>query len=131
MELEGVPFHDVEADDIILAKDLSETLEKHYPGWAWMVNIDSDVSGGVVRIVNGVVNAALAGGKTYGYTYYLKNLRTMREIRTKAIEAGGNILERAGQPRGPYRDNKIVWVEGVALQHQPSFLKAGLSIFPN
>jgi len=66
-----------------------EMLERHYPGWAWAVNI----SGGVMN----VHSLKLSG--TWGFRIKLKNLDPEYH---KVLLAGGEVLERYGKRRGRY-----------------------------
>jgi len=67
----------------------AEMLEKHYPGWAWAVNI----SGGVMN----VHSLKLSG--TWGFRIKLKDLDPAYH---KVLLAGGEVLERYNKRRGRF-----------------------------
>jgi hypothetical protein len=69
----------------LLAKRISETLIKHYPGFLWGVNVNPD--GGIVT----VQNLSLTG--RWGFILKLKELDTDPGLK-KVMRAGGEILER-------------------------------------
>ena len=117
MKLSGVPEHPIDPNDVLLAKLISETLEKHYPGWGWMVHVDSE--GGVVNIINGVMNANL--NKQYGYVLKMAalNNNTYPMIVKEVVMAGGELLERMNLPRSRWEGEDPTHVEGVKKQHQP------------
>jgi len=99
-----VDGHKVESQDLVLAKTIGDTLEKHYPGWAWMVHVDSE--GEIVNIMSGVLNEFQV--KMYGFTYHLHNLTYSHKAATqKAIKAGGELLERANMPRSRWTGQEI------------------------
>ena len=112
------PEHTAEHDDLKLAMMVQDTLEEHYPGWGWMCHINSDPSGGVVRIFNAAITGRVQ--RPYGFVLHLKNLQVRyAEARKLVVNAGGELLERAGQKRGGYDGGEIHYVEGVKVQHQP------------
>jgi len=114
-EIIGLPGHKIEAVDIALAETIGDTLEKHYPGWGWMVNIDSE--GGVVNVV---VARLQNSPRMYGYTMHLKNFANHGITAKRAVMMGGELLERANCVRGPYKAGQSVkWIEGVPLKDQP------------
>lgn len=77
-----------------LTKRYGEALEKHYPGWMWMINPDQD--GGVMYIYS------LRISGEWGYT--LKTGEVQNDAHEKhAIMAGGEILDRYNIPRGKYK----------------------------
>jgi len=77
-----------------LTKRYGEALEKHYPGWWWMINPDQE--GGVMYIYS----LRLSG--EWGYT--IKTGEVENDTHEKmAIMAGGEILDRYNLPRGKYK----------------------------
>jgi len=123
MEIIPVDGHKTEIADMQLAKLIGDTLEQHYPGWAWMVNVDSE--GGVVNVINGFIQSCLATNRNHGFTLHLRNIagRPQYAIRA-AIRVGGELLERANVERGPFKNQIIKHVEGVSPHHQPLQVKA-------
>jgi hypothetical protein len=115
MRLEGVDAHPIDAIDVTLAKSIGDTLEFHYPGWGWAVNVNSEQ--GIATVENIIISGRLL--RHYGFLIKMDQLVTHDEIKRQAIQSGGEILERAGVARGPYRGQEINLVEGVKPHHQP------------
>lgn len=102
--------HTYTACDEILAKNASELLNKHYPGYLWAVNVNSEEKGGVMIIKNFSISYR------YGYTLHIAKLDA--KLR-KVIKAGGEILERASMARGLNQGNFPKFIDGVKDKHQP------------
>jgi len=116
MKFNPVPYHPVDPIDVQLAKTIGDTLENHYPGWGWMVHVDSE--GGVINIINSVMNASLQ--KQYGYVLKFATLNgTHEHIVKQAVRAGGELLERMNLPRSRWRGQEPDRVEGAEFKHQP------------
>lgn len=110
-------YHPVEMGDILLAKQVSEHLEKHYPGWGWMVHVNSEQ--GIVDITNAIL-AAYGVNTTYAFTVIMDNLRYEDEIKRWSIRAGGELIERMHQPRGPVKNaDPVTKVDGVPNPFAP------------
>lgn len=76
-------------------KEVLEVLVKYYPGWAWYADMHS--MAGVLYIKNPNLSTEKV---------YVIKLKLGMNLSREVIEAGGEILERYGQPRGPKnRDN--------------------------
>ena len=75
----------------VIAQTIAETLFKHYPGHAWMVN--ADVMGGVANIYN------MELSNEYGYVLHIADLVNDPSM-SLTIKAGGEFLERYGLQRG-------------------------------
>ena len=90
---------DVDASLANLTRRYGEALEKHYPGWLWMINPDQD--GGVIYIYS----LRLSG--EWGYT--LKTGEVENDTHEKAaIMAGGEILDRFNIRRGKYKRSLLL-----------------------
>jgi hypothetical protein len=112
-EIKRVESHDIEPGDVMMAIRISEILERHYPGWGWMVFVDSE--GGVVDITNLVLQTYTLG-REYRYTLMLKDLGYEDEIERNVMRAGGEVIERMHQPRGPiYRAGLVQQIDGINL----------------
>lgn len=109
-ELRSEPFHAVEGQDVVLAKDAADTLNRHYPGHLWAVNVNSE--GGVMIIKNMSISAL------YGMVLHLKNVYQDPTLRM-VIRAAGELLERAHMARKGWNGEFAKVVEGVAQKHQP------------
>jgi len=78
---------------VCLVKDAADMLERHYPGWGWMIRPDE--GGGIIDIM------ALRVHSKYAYTLKIGRLQndpTFRDV----MRAGGEFLERFGFKAGPY-----------------------------
>jgi hypothetical protein len=105
----SVPYHDIDLVDLELAKTIGDTLETHYPGWGWQVNINSDKTGGVVSVLSGVLNDDLHSN--YGYVLHLANIYNYKDTVKKAILAGGELLERCNMPRSRWEEQVVKSIE--------------------
>jgi hypothetical protein len=101
-----IQAHTEEDVDMGIAKDIAETLMKHYPGHLWAVY----VKGGVAII------KALNISSLWGYVLKLRDITHDVGSRNKDVmRAGGEILERAHQLRGGYVEgSKVNVLDGVA-----------------
>ena len=94
-----------EDQDMIMAKDVADTLHTHYPGHLWAVAVKSGV----------IIIKALNISSLWGYVLHYKDVCHDAGTRRKeSIRAGGEILERAKLARGAYTGQKAVTLDGVA-----------------
>lgn len=78
------------ASTIILVKDCGDFLNKTYPGWAWVIQVNQ--FGHMIEIFNHHLHP------TYGYRIRMEDI--MNDPKRKAIkQAGGEILERFDMAR--------------------------------
>ena len=98
-KLIAVPGHDADPIDLNLAKTIADTLEYHYPGWGWEVNVNSE--GGIINVINGVLNDGM--NKLHGYVLHISNMNNYKIIHKKVIMVGGELLERANMPRDRWK----------------------------
>lgn len=84
--------------DLDIAKRAAEVLMRHYPGYLWAVNADSETGMVDIRCIN------LSG--QYGYRTYMKLVQDDPEMR-EVKRAGGEILERYRQRRGRLDDDAL------------------------
>jgi len=84
-----------------LCKRIAAVLERQYPGWLWAIRPDE--AGGIIDIFSVRID-----GK-WGYTLHTDPLHEDENLRA-VTEAGGEILERYGFPRGAYSYD--VWKAG-------------------
>lgn len=80
------------ANDMVLAKEIADTLHRHYPGHLWAVNVDGP---------NGIANIRdlLLSGQM-GYVLKLGNMFSASDFGRDVVRAGGEILERFRLGRG-------------------------------
>lgn len=76
------------------AKDVAQVLSDTYPNHLWQVGW---TDGNVL-----VVKNALIGAGKYGYTIDAATMLTRKELVKMARDAGGELLERCGMPRGAW-----------------------------
>lgn len=82
---------DVTTNDTVVAKNVLDTLHKHYPGHRWAVECDGQK--GVCNIFCGELSMQ------WGYVLKLSRLFGDTEY-TCVVKAGGELLERWRQRRG-------------------------------
>lgn len=82
---------------VLLAKGCAETLERHYPGWLW--TISPDAKQGLINISSQLLNTA------WVYTLHISRIQNDPTMKA-ALIAGGELLERFGFRRGPYRPDE-------------------------
>lgn len=94
------------------AKEVADLLDKHYPNFLWQV---SWAPGEVL-----VVKNALIGGGKYGYTIDNAMICTHRDLVRAAIQAGGELLERARMPRRAWNGEDMPkGLDGADKRHLP------------
>lgn len=77
---------DLAANDLILAKQMAETLHKHYPGHLWAVTCEGAKGIATVR------NLALSGN--WGFILKLRDHYSASSFEREVMRAGGELLER-------------------------------------
>jgi predicted enzyme related to lactoylglutathione lyase len=92
-----------------LAVRASELLQKHYPGYIWAVNVNSEKTGGVMTIKNFSVSYQ------WGMILHLDKLDAKLK---KVVRAGGELLERGRMARGLRKDLKAAHVDGIPDKFQ-------------
>lgn len=94
-----------EMNDMTMAKDIAETLFKHYNGYMWAVNVISGVA--VIKCLN--------VSSLYGFVLKYKDIKDDAGYRHKeVVRAGGEILERARMGRGERKKGEsVVAVDGI------------------
>lgn len=83
---------DIPANDLIMAKNMADSLNKHYPGHLWAVNVNGEQGMAYIR------NLALSG--EYGYQLRIVANYSVSEFLKRVVNAGGEILERFRLTRG-------------------------------
>ena len=83
----------VAANDLVMAKEMADTLNRHYPGHLWAVNVDGAGTG-----FADVRNIGLSGN--WGFRVMLKHTYSASEFQKRIVMAGGEILERFRLSRG-------------------------------
>lgn len=81
------------AATVLLVKRIGDLLERQFPGWSWAISPDE--RGGVVTI------RSLRLDARYGYLLHTAKIQNDPQLRA-ITRAAGEILERAGVPRGRY-----------------------------
>ena len=114
--LSGEPGHNIEVDDMLLAKRIVHVLNTHYPEHLWMVHVNSE--GGVVIIKNYRISFS------YGMVLHIKNVYMDPSLK-RVVSMAGELLERANMKRGKATGEFANRIEGVKLKDQP---KQGLII---
>ncbi|THF55925.1 hypothetical protein [Pseudothauera rhizosphaerae] len=76
----------LDANDLVTAKHMADTLHRHYPGHLWAVTCDGSKGVATIR------NLMLSGNM--GYTLHLPRIYSASEWDKRVLMAGGEILER-------------------------------------
>ena len=87
------------AYELTLAKQMADTLHRHYPGHIWGVSVSVKTGMADVR------NMAISG--RYGYRLKLVAHYSSSDWDREVMRAGGEILERYGQARGRVRPDRL------------------------
>jgi len=82
------------ANELLLAKNAAEMLNRAYPGHLWAV----DVEGSVMNIRDMLLSGSM------GYTLHIPAIYSASSWDKDVIFAGGEILERYNIARGKWRD---------------------------
>jgi hypothetical protein len=102
-----------QVEDKYMAAELGELLVKHYPGYFWLVHVDSRPHVGMVYIKNGFIS------NHFGMKLHLKTVLEDPD-RKCVINMAGELLERAGLPRGRHDGETVAEeVEGLPGKYQP------------
>lgn len=99
--IKGSSFQIAKANDLMdldVAKRCTEVLDKHYPGYLWGVNANSET--GMVH----VRNFTLAG--EWGFNLHMQKVQ--EDVEGKLMKwAGGEILERFRAHRGRVKQAEV------------------------
>jgi hypothetical protein len=90
---------DICANDLVLSKEIADTLHAHYPGHLWGVTVQG--VHGVADIRNLMLDAR------YGYRLKIVKEYSASNLKRRVILAGGEILERYKLDRGAYREDQV------------------------
>lgn len=114
MEIDIMPPDSGKAimDDYRLSKQVADVLCEHYPGYAWLVRVQSE--SGVCLIKCAQINSVLSESMTPSMVLHLKNMTDPTITRRKVIMAGGELLERAAMIRGRWRGELPTHVDGLS-----------------
>jgi hypothetical protein len=88
----------IDQANFTIAKEVAETLDKHYSGHAWMVT--AEVEQGIVKVWNGKLSG------TWGFIVNMADLANDPKMKI-VIKAGGEILERYNLSRGKAIEQEI------------------------
>lgn len=85
--------------DLAMSKEIAEALNQQYPGHLWAVRVQGEYG------VASIHNLMLSG--EWGYRLLLDKNYSVSDLRTRAIKAGGEILERFNVKRGRLNDDHM------------------------
>lgn len=85
--------------DLAMSKEIAEALNQQYPGHLWAVRVQGEYG------VASIHNLMLSG--EWGYRLLLDKNYSVSDLRTRAIKAGGEILERFNVQRGRLNDDHM------------------------
>ena len=104
-----------EQSDMEIARQVAATLNQHYPGHPFVVDVQG---GGLIlrHLMISIIANAFLRRRGFGYLMPRDKMGTPREITRSAIQAGGHMLELFGLPRGTWTDQLPVitadWKKG-------------------
>jgi hypothetical protein len=90
---------DLTANDMVLAKEMAETLHAAYPGHMWGVHVQGTQGVADIR------NLALSGD--WGFRIKLPAIYSASEFKRKVLLGGGELLERYRVSRGRVDHDQI------------------------
>jgi hypothetical protein len=105
------------AADMIMAKQVADTLMEVYPGYMWLVRADH--RNGVCLIRCGQISAQLQTQLVPSMVMHLRNMTDPSIVRKTVIKMGGELLERASLTRGKWDGTKCKRLDGLAERYQP------------
>lgn len=82
------------AQDVAMAKQLSEVLQRHYPGHLWAVNVET--RSGLITIRDMYLSGQ------WGYVLKIGAVYSASSLERDAVRAGGEILERFRMSRAQF-----------------------------
>ena len=85
--------------DLAMSKEIAEALNQQYPGHLWAVRVQGEYG------VASIHNLMLSG--EWGYRLLLDKNYSVSDLRTRAIKACGEILERFNVKRGRLNDDHM------------------------
>lgn len=83
---------DIDANDLVMSKDMAEALHAAYPGHLWAVQVQGKQGMADVR------NLMLSGN--WGFRIKLPLVYSASDFKKQVVRAGGEILERYRLRRG-------------------------------
>jgi hypothetical protein len=89
---------DITFNDYIMARDMAETLHKHYPGHLWAVTCEGRTGIATIR------DLYLSG--QWGYVLKLPAIYSAAAMARDVMRAGGEVLERFRMARGRFNENQ-------------------------
>ena len=92
--VEATTAPDIAANDLSLAARTKAVLQRHYPGWAWRVQIP--IGQGVIIVRN--LDCDWKGK----FGFVLHKDKVSRDLELKVMRAGGELLERYKMIRAAY-----------------------------
>lgn len=89
----------LDANDLVMAKEMADALHQHYPGHLWAVTCDGKTGMADIR------NLALSGN--WGFRLRLPATFTASDFKRRVVMGGGELLERYRVRRGAARPDEI------------------------
>lgn len=102
------------ANDMVMAKNIADALNNHYPGHLWAINVDG--ANGIVTIMD----LMLSG--TWGYLLKIPAIYSESSFKQDVLRAGGEILERFRMARGRFDEAQYAQL-ATDFAGQPEFDK--------
>lgn len=83
---------DIDANDLVMSKEMADSLHTAYPGHLWAVQVEGKKGVCYIR------NLALVGN--WGFVIKLPAIYSASEFKKRVLRGGGEILERYRLRRG-------------------------------
>lgn len=89
----------IDANDLVFAKEMADTLHAHYPGYLWAVTAEGAKGIATIR------NLSLSG--VWGFILRLPAIYSMSQFKRKVVLSGGEILERYALDRAAANTDRL------------------------
>lgn len=101
MDLLTTDSPELSANDFVMAKNMADTLHRHFPGHLWAVTCDGSKGIATVRNLN------LSGA--WGFVLKLPAIYSATEWDKQVMRSGGELLERYRLSRGRFSEE--AWMQ--------------------
>lgn len=97
------------ADDRMLGRRILETLGRHYPGWAWTVEM---FPGSGVVVIRNLDMGIFGKHRHWGFVLHKRNLYSDAALKS-VMRAGGELLERYNRARSRFEPERDLTFEAL------------------
>jgi len=109
-----------EALDLEKAKEVSVTLEKHYPNHPWLISFQGKAL--IIRhlAISDTVRTEM-GQDGFGFVLKHLNAHSATQLAKNAVMAGGQLLEAFGLPRKAWKGEEPILPKGWKRKQNGNF----------